>query len=132
MRTGGLVFAGTAAFFLVIAAVYWFTSYEDAGTTMLVACGGLALIAGGFLLWKSRGQAAGPDDRDDAVPADGAGELGAFPGPSVWPLALAGGAVLAVVGLVFGVWFAIPGTVLMVIAAAAAVLESRRGGGAIP
>jgi cytochrome c oxidase subunit IV len=132
LRTGGLVFAGTAAFFLVIAGVYWFTSYEDAGTAMLVACGGLGIIAGGYLLWQARGQPQGPEDRDDASPVDGAGELGAFPARSVWPLALAGGAVLAAVGLVFGVWFAVPGSVLMVISATAAVVESRRGGGAIP
>jgi uncharacterized iron-regulated membrane protein len=132
VRVGGWIFAATAVFFAVIAAVYWYGSYEDAGTFMLLSCAGLGLIFGGYLLWKTRRGPEAPEDRGDVSPRDVAGVVGAFPSSSVWPLALAGGAVLAVVGLVFGVWFAIPGAVLIVIAAGGAVVETRRAAGPPP
>ena len=54
MRIGGWIFAGVAAFFGLIAAVYWFGSYEDAGSLMLLSCAGLGVIFGGYLLWRTR------------------------------------------------------------------------------
>ena len=129
MKTEGLMFAGTAAFFAVIGIVYWFTSYEDAGTTLLAACVGLGVLPAVFLLWRSRLMVPRPEDRHDAVPADGAGEVGTFPGSSIWPLTLAAGAVLALDGLVFGLWSALPGGLLIVFALVGAIAESRRGSG---
>lgn len=132
MRVGGWIFAGVAAFFALIAAIYWYGSYEDAGTFMLLSCAGLGVIFGGYMLWKTRRVPEAPGDRDDVAPGDVPGVVGAFPSSSVWPLALAGGAVLAVVGLVFGVWFVIPGAILIVIAMGAAVVETRRAAGPPP
>ena len=125
MRTEGLVFLGTAAFFSVITAVYWFASYESAGSTMLLLTVGLGLLPGAWLLWWSRRMAPRPEDRADASQADGAGTVGAFPGPTAWPVILATGAVLAANGIAFGIWPAVPGVALMVIAACGAVVSSR-------
>lgn len=125
MKVEGLVFAGTAAFFAVVAGVYWFTSYEEAGSVMLALTVGLGLIPGVWLLWWSRRMEPRPEDREDATLADGVGTVGAFPGPTGWPVTLAAGAVIAANGIAFGIWPAVPGFVLIVIAACGTVMSSR-------
>lgn len=125
MRTEGLVFAGTAAFFAVVTTVYWFTSYEEAGSTMLLLTVGLGLIPGVWLLWWSRRMAPRPEDRADADIEDGVGVVGRFPGPTAWPATLALGAVLAANGMAFGIWPALPGFVLIFIAASGAIMSGR-------
>ena len=125
MKTEGLVFAGTAAFFAVVAGLYWFTSYEEAGSTMLALTVGLGLIPGVWLLWWARRMAPRPEDREDADIAEGAGPVGSFPGPTAWPVTLALGAVLAANGIAFGVWPAVPGALLIVIATCGAVMSGR-------
>lgn len=125
MKTEGLVFTATGTFFAVLAAIYWFTSYEVAGSTMLLLCVGLGLIPGLWLLWWSRRMAPRPEDRPDADIAEGAGPVGAFPGPTVWPVLIAAGAVLAANGIAFGIWPAVPGFVLIVAAASGAIMSGR-------
>ena len=125
MRTEGLIFAATAAFFAVVTGLYWFTSYEEAGSTMLLLTVGLGLIPGVWLLWWSRRMAPRPEDRADADIEDGAGAVGSFPGPTAWPATFALGAVLAANGLAFGMWPAFPGLILMFIAASGAILSGR-------
>ena len=125
MRTEGLVFAGTAAFFALVTTLYWFTSYEEAGSTMLLLTVGLGLIPGVWLLWWSRRMAPRPEDRADAEIEDGAGAVGRFPGPTAWPATLALGAVLAANGMAFGIWPALPGFVLIFIAASGAIMSGR-------
>lgn len=125
MRTEGLIFAATAVFFAVVASLYWFTSYEEAGSTMLLLTVGLGLIPGVWLLWWSRRMPPRPEDRADADIEEGAGAVGSFPGPTAWPATFALGAVLAANGLAFGIWPALPGLVLMSIAASGAILSGR-------
>src|ERR1700730_13619698 len=94
-------------FLAVIGAIYWFTSYEDAGTTLLVV-GALAylLLAGYLYLQSRRLGGRRPEDREVAAPADSRGPVGFFPAASVWPVALGLGVALGALGLVFGPWFA--------------------------
>jgi hypothetical protein len=125
VRTEGLVFLGTAVFFSVITALYWFTSYESAGSTMLLVTIGLGLMPGAWLLWWARRMAPRPEDRPDAAMAEGAGRVGSFPGPTAWPVLLAAGAVLAANGIAFGIWPAVPGAALIVTAACGAIVSSR-------
>lgn len=126
MKVEGLVFAGTAAFFAVVTALYWFTSYEEAGSTMLLLTVGLGLIPGVWMLWWSRRMSPRPEDRPDATMAEGAGAVGSFPGPTAWPVLLAGGAVLAANGIAFGIWPALPGFALIILAACGAIMSGRR------
>ena len=124
MKVEGLVFAGTAVFFAVVAAIYWFTSYEEAGTTMLVLSVFFGLMPAVWLLWWARRMQPRPEDRD-ADQSEGAGPVGRFPGPTAWPVTLAAGAVLAANGIAFGIWPAVPGFALVVLAACGAIMSGR-------
>jgi hypothetical protein len=105
-----------AAFLAVTAAIYWFTSYEDAGTTMLaLGATAYALLCGYLYLQARRLRKVGvtrPEDREDATVTPG--EVGFFPAASVWPAALGVGAVLLALGLVFGYWFIVIGGIVLV------------------
>ena len=125
MRVQALVFVATGLFLALIGAIYWFTSYEPAGTVLLVLGLGLGVIPGAFLLKRTASAPALAEDRPDADPGDGAGPLGTFPASSVWPVVFAGGAALTGIGLVFGAWAALPGLLAIVTAFVGATLESR-------
>jgi hypothetical protein len=127
VKTEGAIFVGIAAFFTVIAAVYWFTSYEEAGSVLLLLAAGLGAIPGAWLILVSRRTPPRLEDQEDADAAAGAGPVGTFPESSVWPLVFALGIALAGVGFVFGVWFALPGLPLALAGVAGAIAEGRRG-----
>jgi Cytochrome c oxidase subunit IV len=117
------VFVLMAAFGVAVGAVYWFVSYEPAGTAMLVAFG-LATGVIGFRLARDpasrairrRLDDAGPR-REDQVPDDAADvagggtagidrpfsdETGRLPDATIAPFAVGLGAAVAATGLVFG------------------------------
>ena len=127
VKSESRIFLFSAAFLAVVSLIYWFTAYEEAGTTML-ALGAVAWV----LLWVYlgiQGRRMGrprPEDRDDATPEEVPGPVGWFPSASVWPLALGGGAAVLGLGLVFGPWFALIGVMLMVAAAAGYAAEAQR------
>ena len=125
MRLEAFAFLSVAAMSAVLGAIYWFTSYEPAGTTLLGFTVVLGLLPGIYLLRGSRQMAPRPSDRPDADPDDGAGPIGSFPEASVWPFVLAAGAALAGIGLVFGLWSSLPGLVLLTLGFVGATLESR-------
>jgi hypothetical protein len=108
LRTEIRVVLFSAIFVAGIAAIYWFTSYEDAGTTMLAVAALAYAMLCAFLYIRARklgmGGGARPEDREDA-PVNVEEEIGYFPAASAWPPALAFGAVLVALGLVFGYWF---------------------------
>ncbi len=106
---------GTAAFLGVAGLVYWVWSGEFAGTVMLGFGGGAYALLFGYILLQALRRQHIPrvEDRPDANPEDGAGEIHFFPGNSIWPAALGLGAVLAVVGLAFGKWFWVIGGAIL-------------------
>jgi hypothetical protein len=105
----GAVFVG------VEAAIYWFTSYEDAGTVLLILGAGMYAILAGYLFVQSRRLAEPrPEDSEDGATAADDTTVGYFPAASVWPAAMALGAVVAALGLVFGFWFFIIAAILFV------------------
>jgi hypothetical protein len=128
VRVEARVMIGVGIFFAVVLAVYWFTSYESAGTVMLFFTIILGLLPGSYFLWWSRRMRPRPEDREDATMEEGSGAVGSFPEQSIWPLCLGAGCALCALGLVFGLWFAIMGSVLAFSAAAGYTIESRRGG----
>lgn len=128
MKVEAYVLLFIAVFFGVVAAIYWFLSYEDAGGVMLLASALLGLLPGAYYFWWSRRMRPRPEDREDARPEDGAGVVGAFPSSSIWPFVLGLAASSVGLALVFGAWTAVFGGALAVSAVVGVILESRRGG----
>jgi hypothetical protein len=98
----GMTFVGA------LALIYWFTSYEDAGTTLLAVGAAMYALLTGYLLVQHRrsaGRRPRPEDVEEPPPAEPGTPVGFFPAASVWPAAIGLGAVLAALGLVFGYWF---------------------------
>jgi cytochrome c oxidase subunit IV len=112
VRTAGRIFAAVALFSTVVGAIYWLTSYERAGTVLLLATAGFAGLVAARLL--AMAGTPGPEDRHKAEMAEGAGELGWFPTASIWPAGTGAGATLLAMGLVFGTWLALVGAALLV------------------
>jgi len=107
-------YAGVAAFFVLIGLIYWFASYERAGSTLLFASTLLGLLTAAYLFGLSRRYRHRPEDRPDASQADGAGVVGRFPGPSPWPVGMAFGVTMAATGLAIGSWLAFGGAIIFV------------------
>ena len=128
MRVEALILIGVAVFFGVVGIGYWFWSYEDGGTVMLIGTTLLGLLPGIYYYWWSTRMRPRPEDRGDASIAEGAGVVGSFPSSSVWPFVLGMGVFLVVLSAVFGLWLMLPGFALVVSAAIGVTLESRRGG----
>jgi len=126
MRTEGRVFLGVTVFFVVIGLVYWFTSYEDAGSVMLAASAGMGVIAGGAILLLSRRAPLRAEDDPDATVAEGAGAVDIFPTQSIWPFAVGLSGAVAASGFAFGVWLVIIGTGALAVSLICWILESRR------
>ena len=103
MKVESLIFGIIALFCVAAAVVYGLWSKEPIGTTALLLSAGLTGLIGGFFWFVSRRIDARPEDRKDALIADGAGELGFFSPSSYWPFALALSA--ASMGLALAFWY---------------------------
>ena len=120
MRTEGRLLVAVGAFVLLGAAVYWFTAYEESGTTMLALAGALGLMIGGYLLLEGRRL---PDPEPEPV----AGLDEAYlPHASIWPFVVGVGAVLLVNGLLLGLWAAVPGAIVLLAGLVGFSRQSRR------
>lgn len=128
MRVEAIFLLFIALFGAVVAAIYWFTAYDDGGAIMLVGVGLLGLLPGSYYLWWSKRMRPRAEDRSDASLEQGAGYVGAFPSSSIWPFVLGAGAAMVGLALVFGFWTAIFGFCLAISAVIGIAVESRRGG----
>jgi Cytochrome c oxidase subunit IV len=113
-------FARSAVFALVLAAIYWFVSYEWAGTVLLFLFGlgsaGAALVLGR----AAAGQDAPVGGRgDDFVAPDGpfGDESGPIPAPSFAPIVFGVGVAVAALGLAFGPWLLLAAVMPIVLGA---------------
>ncbi|MHB1172674.1 MAG: cytochrome c oxidase subunit 4 [Lacisediminihabitans sp.] len=124
------------AFFMVVDAAYVVWSLLDpfhlkiewVGTVAIGLSGVLsAFIA--FYLGRAQNSVGGelPEDRLDANIDDGDPEQGFFSPWSWWPVSLAGGAALLVLGIAAGVWIAFIGAGLTVVSLVGWVYEYYRG-----
>lgn len=128
MKVESYVLVAVAAFFGVICALYWFTSHEDSGAILLLLTAFLGLLPGAYLLWWSFHMPPRPEDRAESTLSEGAGDVGSFPGSSIWPFVLGMGLALVAVAFVFGSWTAVLGGTLVISAFIGVIVESRRGG----
>jgi hypothetical protein len=125
---GGIVeariFVAVGAVVLVATIVYWFWSYEDAGSTMLLLASLAALAIGVYLYLQARRY---PDPDEPATPGATSDISGMYlPHASVWPFAVGLGAVVLANGLALGRWALVPGIVLLLAALGGFVRQSRR------
>lgn len=113
-RLQGKIFGGVSVFMVVIATVYWFMSYEAAGTTFLVVSAAMTGLPALYLAW--------PRNRGGTVPArpEGHEEPGHdphdgvwFPDASIWPLAIGVSMALIGNGFLLGRWLFAPALVLL-------------------
>ena len=116
MKVEGYLFSVYFVFLAIISVIYYLLSGEWVGTLCLALSGGLALIVGYYLLFTARRIDARPEDRVDAEIAEGAGEIGFFAPHSWWPIALAAGFSIVMIGLVIGPFLALMGGLLLVVA----------------
>jgi hypothetical protein len=128
-------FLRTAAYSAVIGLIYWYVSYEVAGSVMLafvVLATGLIVGVFAIAVRATRGELdprrGGPMARAGAIVArlvgfaEPRGAAGAdpiaaalepVPSGSVWPLVAGVAAALVGLGLVYGPWLTLPGIVLV-------------------
>jgi hypothetical protein len=128
MRVEAILLLFLGVFFGIVGIVYWFWSYEQAGTAMLVGTSLLGFLPGGYYFFWHRRMGQRVEDRDDATIEEGAGDINSFPSSSIWPFVLGMGAFLTLMSLVFGIWLIFPGISLILTALVGVTAESRRGG----
>jgi hypothetical protein len=130
LRTQWQLFLGVALFIAVIDAVYWFVSYERAGTTMLTLASGLAALLGGWLFVQDHRRpdprAAPPSTEGPTAPTDAESAEQYLPTASWSPLVIGVGAVLTLNGLILSWPFAVPGAAVLMLGIAGFVNDSRR------
>ena len=125
MNVAWRTMAGIGLFVIPFAIVYWFLSYERAGTVLLLGIPLSMLGLGAYLLGAWRRAPALPEDRTDGVvPAQD--EVGVFPSASIWPAVLAAGMTLTAFGFAYNPWLALPGLGVLVTGLGGMVVESTR------
>jgi cytochrome c oxidase subunit IV len=107
---------GAAVFLGAIALVYWLWSGEYSGTILLLfgGCAYSLLFLFILLQWFRRRGIPRAEDRLDANPEDGEGEIAYFPHNSIWPAAMGAGAAGIAIGLAFGKWFWVIGIAIFI------------------
>jgi hypothetical protein len=114
-------------FAAVVAAVYWYVTYEPAGTVLLAFLALMPLVVAAWLVRHRRVEGRQAlADRPDARPEEAAGEVvGSFLLGSVWPLVLTLGTVVLGAGLIYGVLLVPPGLAIMAAAILGMMRQSR-------
>jgi hypothetical protein len=109
------LFARMATFGIVVGAVYWFLTYEVAGTVLLSAFGlasalaAIAVYVGGR--FAGRGRAAAPTE---GAAAHSTADAEPVPRPGWAPLGIALGLGAVALGAAFGPWLAIAGALVAI------------------
>ncbi|MDQ5975503.1 MAG: hypothetical protein QG661_2712, partial [Actinomycetota bacterium] len=98
MKVEGRIFALFAAFFFIVAAIYWYFARDPIGTTALALCGGLALLVAFYVLYTAKRVYPRPEDRLDGEIDEADPEYGFFSPHSWWPLVLGFATFLVVLG----------------------------------
>lgn len=107
MRMEYKAMLGASVFLATIGLIYGLWSLEATGTVLLAfSCVAYLLCACYlFMQWRRRQGLDRPEDRTDAVPSDGAGEIGFFPAASIWPAAIGIGGIFMGIALIYGTWY---------------------------
>ncbi|HET9692679.1 MAG TPA: cytochrome c oxidase subunit 4 [Acidimicrobiales bacterium] len=107
---------GAGIFLGLACALYWFLSYEDSGTVMLLFGAAAYLMLGGFiyLQWRRRARLPRPEDKEDGTYEETAGEpIAFFPTASIWPAGIGLAATFIAIALIWGTWYWVPALALL-------------------
>ena len=118
MRVVGRAYLGLGALIGLMTILYWFTSYESAGTAMLLLAAGLALSIGLYLARAARGTTTHAGD--ETAPY--------LPHASAWPFFVGVAALVTLNGLALGLWALVPGAIGLAGALVGYAGQSRRRG----
>lgn len=127
MKLTGKLFLGGAAFYLIVAGIYWIMSHDEAGTTALVLTGGLSAMIGFYLIVTAGRMATQPDDNPDGEIGDADPDYGHFSPHSWAPLMVGASAAITFSGLAFAAWIVAAGLVLVIMSSAYWVFEYYQG-----
>ena len=128
MKVEGRIFAGLAAFFVLVAAVYgWLSREVDRHHRARSSAAALALAIGFYSLRLSARLGPRPEDRPDAEISEGAGEYGFYSPHSWWPLPTAASAAIMMLGFAFGWWLTVLGAFCLIGSAVGFVFEYYHG-----
>jgi hypothetical protein len=126
VRTAVWMMLALFAFGAISGTIYWFVTYEPAGTLLLWSFSLMPLIVAGFLVLHGGIRARTLEDDPDASPERAAGqELGTFPVASAWPLVLVLGSITAAASLVYGLLLLPVGLAVIGLAVLGLMRESR-------
>jgi hypothetical protein len=134
MKTNIVVLWVLTAYFGVLTAVYTVWAIIDSGElewigTIAIGLSGVLSAFIAFYLQVQMKNQGGvlPEDRLDAEIDDGDPELGFYSPWSWWPVMLAAGAGIAILGLSVGIWVALYGVPLILVALVGWTYEYYRG-----
>ncbi|MBU6212994.1 MAG: cytochrome c oxidase subunit 4 [Actinomycetales bacterium] len=127
MKIEGWLFSGAAIVFSIITVAYWLTAGEIIGTLCIALSGGLAFLAGFYILYTGKRVGPRPEDREDADISEADVDYGFFSPHSWWPLPLAASAAMVICGLIFAPWVVALGTVFLLISIFGFTFEYYRG-----
>ena len=127
MKVEGRIFAIGAAFFVIIAGIYWYVSRDPIGTTALALSGGLAFIVAFYILYTAKRVFPRPEDRLDGEIDEADPEYGFFSPHSWWPLGVGFGSFVIALGLIFAVWVIVLGVAVLMLAIIGWMFEYYRG-----
>jgi hypothetical protein len=115
MRHEWILALGASVFLGLTGIAYYAWSGETSGSVLLIfGCCAYAILFGFiYLVYLRRHKLPRPEDREDATLEDGEGEIGYFPGNSIWPVAMGLSAISLAIGLAFGKWFWAIGGILL-------------------
>ncbi len=118
MKVVGRAYLALGALIAVMTALYWFTSYESAGTAMLLLAACLALFIGLYLARAARGPTVHAGDETTPY----------LPHASAWPFFVGVAALVTLNGLALGLWALVPGAIALAGALVGYAGQSRRRG----
>jgi Cytochrome c oxidase subunit IV len=122
----GKLFGGVGVFILLIGLLYWFVSYEHAGSTLLALSAVLAMMTAAYVAWPRKGHAPAADaDGHEPEPGHDPHDGVWFPEASIWPFAIGAGMALIANGLLLGRWLVIPASVFLAWSIAGLIRQGR-------
>lgn len=128
MKPEKWVFWFITIYIAIVTPIYWFTSYEIAGTFVLGFTGLLGAMIAGYLTLTARSFDPRPEDRPDAEVVDGAGTIGFFAPKSIWPFWAAVTVAIIFLGpALHQAWISLVGIALGIWSCSGWVLEFYRG-----